>query len=127
MSESPKEYPVRTGKVTVEEVLEDYQQNGTQHGNDIDLLMQSMMLIEAGHYQEAMQLALKVLPPSSGVDELPETVDRPTAQAAFLAANERARPLFEQAALDIEGKIEGSDTMATYLMATENLKRNPNW
>ncbi len=39
--------------LTAEEVIEIYRQHRTQHGNDLDLLNQSMMLIQTGHYREA--------------------------------------------------------------------------
>ncbi len=113
--------------LTAEEVIEIYRQHRTQHGNDLDLLNQSMMLIQTGHYREATKLALRVEAPSSTVEEVFDEVDKPTAQAAFLAASDRARPLFEQAALEIEGIVENSHTMATYRMVKEVLLSDPNW
>ncbi len=70
---------------------------------------------------------MQVQPPCSTVVEALDEVDKPTAQAAFLAASDRARPLFEQAALEIEGIVENSHTMATYRMVKEVLLSDPNW
>lgn len=97
------------------------------HGNDLDLLSQSMLLIEAGYYREALGFALRVQPSSPQVEELPTTVDKATAQAAFIAGHERARPLYEQAAREIEGKTDGSSTMDAYYAGLEMLRTNSDW
>ena len=125
MGESTHTFRICRG--TVEEVLESYREQHTAHGNDLDLLAQAMMLIQAGHYREAVAFASQVQPPSPVSDEPPATVDLPTAQAAFLAAAERARPLHEQAAFEIEGRVEGSVTMAHYFQTLEVLRSDPTW
>ncbi|RYZ86214.1 MAG: hypothetical protein EOP06_14915 [Proteobacteria bacterium] len=118
---------IRTSKVTPEEVLNEYRQQFTQHGNDLDFLTQAMLLIEAGHYQESFEFSSRVQPSSPRVEETPDTVDKITAQSAFIAALERAKPLHEQAALEIEGKTESSITMNTYFSVLESLKSSPDW
>jgi hypothetical protein len=127
MSESMSSFIMRTPSGTVEEVLEDYRQNYHRHGSDLDLLAQSMMLIQAGHYREGMKFALQACSPSPIIEEPPEVVDKAAAQATFLAGAERARPLYEQAALEIEGKVEGSQTMGAYFEVLAMLKNDPNW
>jgi hypothetical protein len=117
----------QTAAGTVEEVLENHRRQFPKHGNDLDRLQESMALIQAGHFREAMKLALQVLPSTTNVEETPDSVDRPTAQAAFLEAHERARPLYEKAAYEIEGRIDDSVTMSTYLMMLEHLRSDPNW
>lgn len=119
--------PNASGQGTVEQILDEYRRQRTPHGNDLDDLNQSMALIQAGHYREAMMLAQRVQPSSAITVEPTTFVDKSVAQAAFLAAAERARPLFEQAAMSIEGEIEDSRTMLNYSMLLEMLKNDPNW
>lgn len=128
MSERERHHRFRSpAGLSVDEVLEEYQANYPKHGNSLDLLNQSMLLIQAGHYREAMELASRVMPISPNPEPLPDQVNKSQAQAAFLSANERARPLFEQAALEIEGVVEGSQTMAAYWRSMELLKDDPSW
>lgn len=100
--------------MTTKEILEDFGPNHTPIGNDIDLLGQVSMLVQAGHYREAMQMALLVQPVAGISEELPEQVDYEFAKNSYLAASERARHLYEQTAFQIEGKVEGSVTMDVF-------------
>ncbi|GEM_PF-5134730 len=86
-----------------------------------------MLLIESGYYRESLELTSRVQPGGSALEAVPDDVDQATAQAAFIAAFERARPLYEQAAFEIEGEIEGSSTMARYNLGLEMLRENPDW
>jgi hypothetical protein len=125
-----KDFDVRTEGVTADEVIEDYWQSFTPHGNDLDLLTQSMLLLEAGHYRQALELAVRVQPESGVAEDLPNDVDKHAAQAAFVSAAERAHPLYEQAALEIEGKVDGSSTMMNYfvmLNMLNMLKEDSKW
>lgn len=113
--------------LSVDEVLHEFREHYAKSGNDLDLLRQALLLLEAGHYREAMEFASRVQPISPTSESVPIHVEKAQAQAAFLSANERARPLYEKAALELEGVVEGSQTMAAYWMATEMLKNDPNW
>ena len=74
-----------------------------------------------------MGYAIQVEPASSSPPVLPETVDRDTARAAHIAAAERAKPLFEQAAVEMEGNVEGGYVMTFYFEMLEGFRNGSGW
>lgn len=111
--------------LTIDEVKESYLQQHRSHGNDLDFLMMSLWLHIAGFYSESMKFALKVRTSVVDAKDFLVTANKDASHAAFIAANERARPLFEQAAFDIEGKVEGSQTMTAYVELLERMRNDP--
>lgn len=112
---------------TPEQVLDSYRQQFTPFGNDIDILVQSMLLILSGHYRESMQFALRVQSPSAAIEWQADDIDEHAAKTAFIAALERSRPLFEEIAKEIEGDTNPSKTQGDYLLILEMLRTNQDW
>jgi hypothetical protein len=96
-------------------------------GNDMDVLTQSMVYLMAERYRESMELSSRVMPPPSGPSPIPTEVSQAAARDSYLQALVRAKPLYEQAASEIEGAAEGSQTMKAYNEVVRALTEEDSW
>lgn len=81
----------------------------------------------AEHYAESIVLSNRVMQSVTDTASVPDSVSKWTARSAFLDAFVRAKPLYEQSALDIEGIVEGSQTMRTYSELFKKLSEEADW
>lgn len=103
-------------------IVADYDQYGQQHGNDLDFLAKANILFMQEHYLESINLSRQVLPPQVPDKTPSEFVNKAIALATLIAAIERALPLFEQAAMDIEGHVNSSLTMSSYFAMLDGVR-----
>lgn len=120
-------FQVRTRGVTADQVIDDYHQQFPVHGNDLDLLNQAMLLILAGHYRESLVVALRVQAPSTAAEELPATVDKRTAQRAFLSALARAQHLYAQTIDEVGDSATQSQMLAQLASVVDLLESSDEW
>lgn len=111
---------------TAEEMIAEYVAQ-TPLNSGMEILNLSLVLIMGGHYREAMTYAVQVEPSPTTDQGVPEIVDRDTARAAHIAAAERAKPLFERAALDMDGTTQGGYVMDFYNQMLEEFRSGSGW
>ena len=108
------------------EEIEEHVQGLRLIGNDLDVLNRSMTYFMAGRYDESIMLSSRVMSSTEGEEPMPENSEA-AARTAFLDAAVRAKPLYEQAAREIEGVAEGSQTMKAYYDILEKLTHDEKW
>ena len=87
----------------------------------------ALALIGHGHYREGISYLLNVEPPEGVELAMPAILNRETARAAYRAATERARPLYERASREMAGPAESAWVMQMYYEKLEMLKNGTAW